>query len=376
MGVDARPPALAPAALALALALALAACTTFSGLKLEEGTGGGDAEGTSSSSASTGAGGAGGALGPPSGAFLPLLEAAHVCALVAECPSLGPSLFASLGLPLVAFDAAAGAGELRFADCLDWLAAPLAEGRIGFAVQAEVLYCVAASSCDGVAVCLPVELLAEGDDRCEEGAPPRRCEDDLLIDCQTRAVVRCEPPLFSPGTGCVTLSDEDATCGIPSSCDQPLDCSDTFAVICDGEVQTTRDCALHGLSCNTSASETAGCVAEDGAQACDPIELGEQRCSSDGERAYACVSPFRAQTDCSALGLDCEEGGLAARCVAPDATCAATDPDVDVCEGATLHTCVRGEPVDVDCAAIGRTCSPAVEGPSGSLSGRCAKLVP
>lgn len=366
MGAEARAP------LVSCLALWLAGCTTFVGEKLvPEGEGGAT---TTTASATTGGAGGEGAGSSRATSFLPLLDAAHVCSLIGECPALGASLVASMGLPVVAF--AGGSTELRFSACVEWLSMPLAEGRIGFAQQQEILFCVAASQCASAAACLPVEVLGLLDPRCDAADPETRCEDDVLLTCGDvgGSAVRCGPPLFGPGSGCVEPDGGAARCGIEATCDDPLACDGSFAVTCgDDGVLAAVDCALFGLACSTDAPATAGCATEEGARACAASELGASTCSDDGERVYTCAGIANAQIDCDALGRTCAPDGTGARCGSDGDTCGPRDPDVDTCEGTVLHACIEGQSVAIDCANIGRTCSAAVEEPGFSLSGRCRR---
>lgn len=358
-------------------ALASSGCFTFAGLELASDGGGGGGV-ASVGSTSDGAGGDGG--GEPKNdpdAFLPMLDAAELCALAADCPLLAASIVASLGLPVVAVDAGPPARlSFSYAQCLDWLAAPIAPGRVGFDAQRELLIDVVASGCERGVALLPVEAIATAlDPRCA-GAPEPHCDEDdegALVDCADGLVFHCDAAVFAPSSSCVAGDDGAPRCGIAAkTCGDADACDVDYAVACEDGVLQQYDCSSLGLGCGGGT-----CRGEDGDASCDRAEAGVQQCSPGGERATVCTGRFFSEVDCEALGLECVEvGDDIARCgdlAAEEAgRCEPYDPDVDVCDGDVLHTCVGGEPVDLDCGVIGRSCQAPYAKDGIDKSARCA----
>jgi hypothetical protein len=374
MGVEARAALLV--ALVVVFAAASAGCTTFVGAELRRE----DDDATSTSSASTGAGGEGGAGGGATAndpdAYLPVVDAAELCAMAGECPLFAASLVASIGVPIMAVRAAAPQRlTLSYSACLDWLASPLAEGRIGFETQRELLYDVLPSGCSGGLELLPIEAFGGGDPRCE-GVSGQSCDGDRLVDCDAGLALACRAPPYSVATTCIETGEGTATCGIPSPCDgAPPSCDGTYSVTCTADVLSAFDCATIGLGC--SDATPGACGGESGAASCAVDAFGDEACTPDGERATLCLGGAVGETDCDAAGLSCVDDGATARCGDPDAEasgerCRPYDPDVDVCAGDVLHACIGGARVDVDCASFGRKCVPPFSLPNLALSARCA----
>lgn len=349
--------AIAGALVALGI-MSSAGCTTFAGEHLADET---DVDEASSSAATTG-GGEGGAVPNDPDAYLPLLDAAELCALVGDCPLLGPSILASTGLPLVFVQRDPPYVELSYAACLDWLASPIASGRVGFEAQRELLLGVLPSIGCPVAVgYLPFQALdASRDEQCVGATEPFCTEDGVLIDCAAGLAVDCSSPSFAPLTSCIADA-AGARCAIETACpDDP--CTNGFAAVCSADGMVTAfDCSTIGLDCIAGRCGTESCAAAD---------IGEQHCS--GEVASVCVGGSVGATDCDAAGLTCVDQGPRTRCEDPQAACSPFDPGIDVCAGDVLHTCVAGRPVDVDCAAIGRKCVGAFTLGGFAASGRCA----
>jgi hypothetical protein len=86
-------------------------------------------------------------------------------------------------------------------------------------------------------------------------------------------------------------------------------------------------------------------------------------------RAFASTDLVASERDCEVMGQRCVVEGLAARCASDTGTCSPYDPDVNVCEGTTIHLCVQGDRVDLDCANLGKSCEPA--SPDGASSAHC-----
>jgi len=363
------------AVFALALALALPAtsgCVTFAGEQLDA-TGGADSSTSTTTTTTSASGGGGAAPANDPDAYLPVLDAAELCAIVGECPLLGASVAASLGVPIVAFDAADRRIDLSYSACLDWLASPLAAGRVGFEEQREVLYDLVPSSCATGLSLLAFEVMTQDDERCA-GAPAQRCEGDVLVDCAASVSRRCSAPPYSAATTCLETGDETARCGIAHTCGEPPSCDGSFSVTCESDVLSAFDCATVGLGC--SASEPGACGGQSGAASCEVTAFGQQGCSPDGERASLCLGGLVGETDCDAVGLACVGDGAAARCGDPAAElagqrCSPDDPDVDVCRGDVLQACIGGGRVDVDCASLGRACKGPLSLGGLTLSARC-----
>lgn len=353
--------------------MAGAGCMTFAGEELQPAAE--DASATSVTSSGGGGGGDGGAAptNDPE-AYLPVLDAAELCAVAAECPLLGPSIVAAIGVPIVGIDALGPRIDLSYSACLDWLSSPLARGRIGFEAQRELLYGVVAAGCAGGLAFLPIEGFGAEDDRCD-GQPAQRCEGDVLLDCVAGLSRDCTSPPYSAATTCIETGDESATCGIAHPCgDAEPSCDGSFAVGCAEDVLTAFDCATVGLGC--SASTPGACGGQSGAASCAGDAFGQQACSPDGERATVCLGGFVGETDCDAVGLACVADGGASRCGDParetsGERCSPYDPEVDVCQGDVLHACIGGAHVDIDCPTIGRVCKAPLELGALHFSARC-----
>lgn len=310
---------------------------------------------------------------PPS--LLSLADAAHVCALVAACPALGPSLVASTGLPLVhVTSVAAGAlpaFDFRFSACLDWLASPFPPAHPGLAYASEVVACVAATqSCAGAAACVGLEVLEPADPRCS-GLAQGHCTPDRseAIDCVALLSSHCGSDLFTPGSECFPVgpgADTRVRCGLGyCAAYQGVSCAEGLATLCTADkVRVGYACDAFGLSCVEGVTGTVGCVGEGGAQACS--DVGAEACAG-ASIVRVCGVGLYAEVDCASADRACVEEGPTARCAPAFTTCSPYDGDVDVCDGTSIRTCVNGQRVLLDCADVGAACVPA----SGSLSARC-----
>jgi hypothetical protein len=341
-----------------ALAGTLAACTAFDGLEPDLG-----------GAASVGGGGAtsdgGGGGAPASQSLLPLLDAANVCSLVHRCPTLGGSLLLSTGLPLVQTDATALPSVRNYSACIDWLRAPLRAGHPGFEeLQRLILGVAAIPVCEEAESFLPVSigaLCVDAVASCVDGETTLVCPDGLAE--------RCTRGLFAPGSACLDVGA--VGCAVGECSEEGLTCDAPFAFRCAAGLRTGLDCSLFGLACEGGL----GCVGDAGGADCAPDALGEQSCGLGDRLARTCVRGFSStdlvasELDCEAMGQRCVVEGLAARCVEDASVCSPYDPDVNVCDGTTVHLCVQGEPVSVDCATLGKACEPA--SPDGSASAHC-----
>lgn len=352
------------AAFGLAWLYGASACTTFYGLKPD----------SSSSSSSTGSGGSGGA---PERGLLPKLDAAHLCALVATCPSLGASVVASAGLPLVEIDS--GTENRNFNACVDWLTLPLAPlagsasptPRLGFDALRSMIVCMAAStSCDDAERCALAEVVAPGDPRCGGGGTS--CDGQgNLVDCPNRQVLHCKTDLFAPDSTCTQA--QGVTACASGLCAQPeVNCDSGYLFSCAAamEPKTSLDCAVFGLVCDASAADSAlrGCYGAMGKSSCSPAAFGAETCL--GTHARTCTGVVNAEVDCAAIGETCvTDAGTPgpARCRKADAACSPYDATMNVCTGTTISVCLDGVPTSVDCAAIGLSCVPGM----GGVSAHC-----
>jgi hypothetical protein len=336
---------------------ALAGCTAFDGL--EPDLGGAAALGGGGGAAEGGAGAA-----PSSLSLLPLLDAANVCSLVHRCPTLGGSLLLSTGLPLVQTDASALPTVRTYSACIDWLRAPLALGHPGFEELQRLLVGVAAIPvCEEAESFLPVSLGAP----CDTGSS---CADgETAVVCPEGLTERCPRGLFAPGSTCLDVGA--VGCAVGECSEEGISCDAPFAFQCAAGLRTGLDCSLFGLACESGL----GCVGAAGAGACGPGALGEQSCGLRDRFARSCVRAFAStdlvasERDCEVMGQRCVVEGLAARCASDTGTCSPYDPDVNVCEGTTIHLCVQGDRVDLDCANLGKSCEPA--SPDGASSAHC-----
>lgn len=349
----------------LAVALIAPACTTFYGLEPEPST------------TSSGAGGAGGSVVFRPTQLLPIFDAAHLCGLVAECPTLGDSVLASTALPL----AIPPLSDARnFSSCVEWLTAPLAPDmsatpRAGFDALRAMIVCMAATTtCVDAARCAFVEVIDAADARCD-AETGSRCEDGAAIDCDARRALRCKSKGFAPGSECLVGGDGVAACAVGTcsmaavSCDPASDPGPTepsYLFACTpGGLRLGVDCRSAGLVCDASAADLAqrGCVGATGKANCSAF--GEAACL--GDRARVCSGVFTGEIDCAAMGRSCTYEGSTARCAPTGAACSPFDANVNLCDGATIHLCLDGAKVDFDCASIGATCVPT----SGAVTGHC-----
>lgn len=346
--------------------LASSACTTFYGVEPEP----------HGASSSTGTGAGGSTLFEPT-SLLPIFDAAHLCGLVATCPTLGDSVLASTALPLVIPDVS---DARNFSLCVDWLTAPLAPDdglapRAGFAELRAMIVCMAATStCEDAGACAFVEVLDGADARCA-AKTGSRCEDSAAIDCDADRVTHCGSKGFAPGSECLVGSDGLASCAVgtcaapsvscdPSSDPGPTEPSYVFGCNAAG-LRRGIDCRAMGLVCDDSAADLAqrGCVGATGKATC--TAFGDASCL--GGRARVCSGVLLGEVDCAALGEACVTDGSTARCVPTAPTCSPFDANANVCDGSTIHLCLRGAPVDFDCASIGAVCKAG----AGAVTDHC-----
>jgi hypothetical protein len=248
---------------ALGLCLSLGAGTTFYGLHPDATTG-----------STTGTGGAGGAVNL---GLLPTLDAAHLCSLVATCPTLGRSVVASTGLPLV--DVEGGVETRNFSACVDWLTLPLAApaasaatpARVGYDELRSMIVCMAAStSCTDATRCSLREIVDPGDPRC---APPTTGCDGQgnLLDCAAGVSQHCKTDLFAPDSTCT--AGQGAVACAPGLCAAPeVACDNGYLFTCGAAMQpkASLSCTVFGLVCDASSADAAlrGCYGATGKSTC------------------------------------------------------------------------------------------------------------
>jgi hypothetical protein len=345
----------------------MAGCTTFYGVTPD-----------ATSSSGTGAGGSGGSA-PGRLGLLPLLDAAHLCSLVASCPSLGDSVIASTGLPLVA---PAMSDTRKYSSCVDWLTLPLAtvEGqapaRAGFGELSSMIDCMAASStCADAAKCAFIEALSPGDPVCS-GSTGTKCDGADLLDCDARTRAHCGSKGFPPGSQCAPSSvDGSAACAVGGcgaaevSCDPDVDPGPenaSYVFACGAsDLREGVDCRAFGLVCDEMSPTLSlrGCVGVTGVATCSTF--GVESCT--GAKVRVCSGQLEAEIDCGAIDRGCTTQGASARCEPSGPKCSPYDPDVNLCSGSSIRLCLDGAPTDFDCASIGMTCVPE----SGAVSGHC-----
>lgn len=349
----------------LGVALLVPACTTFYGVEPDP------------TGASSGTGGSGGSVFFAPSSLLPIFDAAHVCGLVAACPTLGDSVVASAALP-VSIPLASDARN--YSSCVEWLTAPLAPDtdgapRAGFTELRSMMACMAATTtCADAARCAFYEVIAPSDARCASQTGSR-CDADAAIDCDALRVSHCKSKGYAPGSQCLVGSDGVAACAVGTcsapdvSCDPatdpgPTEPSYVFACGPSG-LRKGIDCRAMGVVCDDSAADLAdrGCVGSTGKASC--TTFGEAACL--GDRVRVCSGVLLGEIDCGALGQGCVYEGSTARCAPASASCSPFDATSNLCDGSTIHLCVGGNPVDFDCASIGEACVPA----AGAVTGHC-----
>lgn len=349
----------------VAVALLASACTTFYGLEPEPGT------------SSSGTGGAGGSVLFKPTSLLPIFDAAHLCSLIATCPTLGDSVIASTALPVVI----PGASDARnFSSCVEWLTAPLAPDmgaapRAGFTELRSMIVCMAATTtCADAGRCAFYEAIEAADPRCSMKTGSR-CEMGAAIDCDALRVSHCKTKGYAPGSECLLGGDGAAACAVGTcqttdvSCDhttEPGASEPSYVFFCGmSGLRKGINCRAVGDTCNDGAAalDERGCFDSMGLSKC--TTLGEASCFDD--RVRVCSGAFVGEVDCGALGETCVYEGFTARCAPANPVCSPFDANVNQCEGTTIHLCVDGKKADFDCATIGKGCVPG----AGAVTGHC-----
>lgn len=348
-----RRPLASLAALAVAVtfvligALVPASCMTFSGLTVPE-------KKTMSVDATPEGG------PPPVVGFLSLSDAAKVCSQIFKCPQLAQSVLRAIAVPL---------DRLNFSLCMDWVAGPVPQTRVGRTSQAETLACVAAApTCGEAAKCLSQEIMAADDPRCV-GQPVDagdRCSPDGLavIRCQYLDVLNCQTARYGPGSKCLKGTDGRYWCGVDRNC-PPLDtCQGSLLDYCGTSgVHASINCASAGYTCGMDPdSGYNDCLTGDRLRACTA-----EGATCNGDVVAVCDAFNISEFDCASMGAKCAKNGSSARCARDTDQCSPLDGNLNTCTDSTLSLCVGGKPVAFDCASIGKNCVPG----KGSQSGRC-----
>ena len=346
--------------------LVAAGCTAFEGLEPGRGV----------TPPPTGGGGSGGEPPEAPRSLLPLLDAANLCSLVFRCPTLGGSILLSTGLPLVATDAGARPTVWNYSACIDWLTAPLENGRVGFDDLRDAIVRIApATTCEDAASLLAFDVAEDASSLCPAsggggaGGNDGTCGASGAVSCPSAITGHCDDDIFGVSSECKVSSRGDVRCALDAGCTTPgVTCDGAFVIDCSASgFKTALSCERYGLSCQNGA----GCVTPSGPTVCSAF--GEQSCGV-GQRAQACAVGYppslqMAAVDCSAMGMACSQEGNAARCAVPGSTCSPYDPTANRCQGETAVVCVQGQSVTIDCPLLGKTCQP--ESTDGSQSAHC-----
>ncbi len=338
-------PVLAGASL---LAFGATVCTTFSGLEAQDAT----------PDAGADASDAGADVVPdaaPTRSYLSLEDAARACSLVFRCPSLAPSLVASMAIPV---------DDMNYSLCLHWLAGPISKQRVGFGLQSEALTCVAgAGTCDDAAACLFAEVMSPGDPRCADAGDggEETCDDDggTVLRCQYNYALHCNSAYYAPGSKCLEGINGWRGCGLEKGCTGGTSCVGSTLTYCATDsLKYGLNCAYMGYGCGIESDSGYPCIPEDGFTICSIP--GASRCAND--KVWVCDGLFESAFDCASLGFECTAVEGAPRCAPKAAACTPSDTDQNVCQGDSIDVCVGGDATTFDCASIGATCVPGSQG--------------
>src|SRR5579859_7502958 len=274
-------------------------------------------------------------------AFLTVGDAAKVCALLPTCDaSLPLSITESLGVSF-------GSGD--FSSCMQWLAGSIPTSRIGVPEQRTMLQCLVGKSCTDALGCLPYEVLAKGDARCDGQGTNSSCSDpNTLLDCGAQVISHCDQPFFGQNATCQTGTGLDTTgasitisecavgtctCDSNGNCNSPTACLNGATLeICDFDVLAiSLDCSLGGYSCieqDTTSVTSLFCASQD-TQALPCSAIGETQCQ--GNVLMVCDGAQFSEFDCGAEGGACSSAGGPAHCVRPVDRCDFFTQGIDAC---------------------------------------------
>jgi hypothetical protein len=292
--------------------------------------------------------------------YLSAANAARVCASVFKCPQLAPSVLYALAVPL---------DRLNYSMCMDWLAGPIPTTRVGRAVQAQTLECVArAVTCAEAGACLSQEIIAADDPRCADAGTDAsdRCEPDGLgvIRCQFLDVLHCQTIKYGPGSKCLAGSPGRFWCGVDRNCPAQDSCVGSLLDYCGTSgVHASINCQSAGYTCGLDKDSGANdCLTGDRLRPCTGAGA-----SCAGDVVSVCDGYNLSEFDCAAQGATCAKNGANARCVRDTDTCTPLDSNLHVCDGSAISLCFGGQRVRFDCASIEKRCEPG----KGSQSGHC-----
>jgi len=350
----------------LAVASAAASCTVFDDRVVAgvasasaggalAGTGGDQPDG-GVGGASSGVGGAAGAGGgEPKVGYLSLPQAAVLCARIFECEQVGPSIRASIGVPVD--------HPPTFSYCVHWLAGPLPVPPTPG--QTKMLEAMAkGKDCPTTRQPAYVEKLDEADPLCEDETGRRCSGDKAVIDCTRMQIEHCDNALLGEPTSCYATSTGQVACGTTTSGVPGYECAGLalryFPL--PGSILQTAGCPERGLACTTETFPFY-CADEDHViSKCD--DPGVAECAGDVAKVCADAigttpdqldSPF----DCTKIdgGASCKQNP-AVHCEPAEKKCSLMEADMCNGNGHDITVCVGGEDESFDCEKIGMACLP------------------
>lgn len=338
------------------------ACTTFNGISDITGTNPVDGSIDTSTDASSD----GQIVTVDAGAgFLSLEDAVKFCVNAFNCPNLGLSTIESIDVPV---------DTQHFSSCVDWMAGPLPPDRIGVDQAAQFLQCAAvATTCEAAGNCMWFDLIAANDPRCngvdsgplnDAGYDPGTCENDGgdIIYCNAQYISHCSNAYWTPGSTCLKGSDGLNNCGVRGACGS-TGCTGSILGYCgvDGH-HVGYNCAIGGFTCGTDSTSDTDCLTNGTYRGCTTVAT---TCS--GDAVSLCDGEYQSSYDCAAAGATCDST-YTPRCKLPTDTCSPASPGIDTCSGNVISLCSGGQPVSFDCSTIGLTC---VAGSAAGVSGHC-----
>jgi hypothetical protein len=303
--------------------------------------------------------------------FLGIEDAVRICALAIKCPQFPKSIQSSLAIPL---------DTLNFSLCVDWLAGPVPPTRIGVALEATELGCVAkGKTCIEALSCISQEFLEDTDTRClglRDAGPDAKpgtyeyCDDSgAVVRCDAEFlhdILHCSSGYYAPSSRCTVGSDGTKTCATGINCSAAPSCRGSLLDFCAfNATHQGQNCAIEGFTCGLDVTDDSGtptCLTSDRVEACTA-----QTTDCEGNAASVCDGFTRSLYDCAALGGTCTKAAGTARCKRDSDTCAPEDPAVNQCTGTIVSLCIGGAPTTFDCATVGLQCVPG----AASASGHC-----
>jgi len=301
---------------------------------------------------------------PVPAGYLQISEAARLCSLAFQCdPYLSSSALTAMAVPV---------DPVNYSLCMHWMAGPIPPDRVGIAVQAQTLQCIAAATtCAAAGSCISLENVAPSDPRCAGAGPDAgdHCGDDggTVFRCGQRYLLHCGSAYYAPGSVCMADVDGTHWCALGNNCSTQNSCIGTINDYCgNGSVlEFGINCAYDGYTCGMAVNDDSGITS------CYTgnmdLQCGSPGSTCAGTTLQVCDGSNLSNFDCAALGDTCSTQGGAAICVGTNDTCTPFDTSVNQCNGSSVSLCIGGHPVNFDCASIGKSCLPA----SGPTSGHC-----